>query len=285
MSSTYNPNGKIPSPVVAGQILSAILSSTNASPIQVTFSAPPGYNDQDTVEIQNHQTNTAANGIWVVTKITGSVYALNGSTGNGVGGNTGTAQDFSLLPTLTLPSDGDLSTAASVNTPLEGTANFAPYLYRLTGAFRLINVYTAKFGNNAAVVNPGFAATTTASTSYVNATGLTALLWPSGGPGAQASDVFQYTAYWQWESQASTQSSTTLGFQTNGGSYSQVSGAPSAFGQAVGGNSVAMIDGFFNPGFCNSWDFSVMIRNIPGTSDQFTFWGGATIRVNHYRPN
>jgi hypothetical protein len=285
MSSIYNPNGAAPTYSVAGQQLFPIASSTNATPIKVTLQTPTTFGDQDTVEIQGHQTNTAANGVWTVSKIDSSNFFLNGSIGNGVGGATGTAQDFSIYPVLSVPGDGDLVNAANVNTPIEGSANAIPFLYRLTGAYRMINSYSVQFGNQAVSVNPSYGAITTASTTFVNATGQTALLFGAGfKPCLQVNDLLQYTGYWQWESGASHQSYTTLGFQKNGGSYSQVTNCASAFGNA---NSVstATIDGSFQPGSANSFDFSIMILNIPGTSDTFTFFGGASLRVNHYRLN
>ena len=72
----------------------AIQSSTNASPIVVT-SAGHGLVSGDTVEIAGHTINTFANGMWEVTKLTDNTYSLNGSTGNGVGGASGTGRNMS----------------------------------------------------------------------------------------------------------------------------------------------------------------------------------------------
>jgi len=72
----------------------AIQSSTNASPIVVT-SAAHGLVTGDTVEISGHTTNTFANGMWEVTKLTDDTYSLDGSTGNGVGGATGVGRNMS----------------------------------------------------------------------------------------------------------------------------------------------------------------------------------------------
>lgn len=68
-----------------------ITSSTNASPIVVT-AASHGYVTGDVVTIAGHLVNTAAVGTWIVTKVTDNTFSLNGSTGNGVGGATGTVQ-------------------------------------------------------------------------------------------------------------------------------------------------------------------------------------------------
>jgi len=71
--------------------LFAIASSTNASPIVVTTSASHGFSNGENIRVANHTTNTAANGTWVAASVSSTTVALTGSTGNGVGGATGTA--------------------------------------------------------------------------------------------------------------------------------------------------------------------------------------------------
>lgn len=67
-----------------------IVSSTNASPIAVTVTGHP-FATGDQVVISGHLINTAANGIWTITKTGTDTFTLTGSTGNGVGGASGTA--------------------------------------------------------------------------------------------------------------------------------------------------------------------------------------------------
>ena len=68
-----------------------ISASTNASPIVITTGAVAnGVYTGETVYISGHLVNTNANGTWVATKLTATTFSLNGSTGNGVGGATGT---------------------------------------------------------------------------------------------------------------------------------------------------------------------------------------------------
>lgn len=67
-----------------------ILSSTNASPIAVTTTAPHGLANGAVVTIAGHLVNTDADGTWVATVTGPNSFTLNGSTGNGVGGATGT---------------------------------------------------------------------------------------------------------------------------------------------------------------------------------------------------
>jgi hypothetical protein len=68
----------------------AIASSTNASPIEITTSAPHGYSTGQKVTVVGHLVNTNANGTWEVTVTGASTFELNDSAGNGVGGATGT---------------------------------------------------------------------------------------------------------------------------------------------------------------------------------------------------
>ena len=299
MSSIYNPNGTIPAPSVAGQQRFPILSSTNSAPIQVTIATPVAWSDQDTIAIENHQTNTNANGMWVVTKISSTIFLLNGSTGNGVGGATGTGQDYSLTPVLTVMGDGDALTAPNLNPAIEGTANIGPFLYQMSGKYRLYDIYSVQFGDQASSI-PVYGATTTSSTTFVNASGLTGLLsglFPAGSwPALQSNDILQYTAFWQFQMTTfgggTVGCYTTLGMNKNGGSYTQVAGSTSAYspdeGSALDGPVYpisAMIDGYVNPGVSRIFDFSVMVRSPSGSSMGMHFFGGASLRVNHYRLN
>ena len=68
-----------------------IVSSTNASPININISTH-GYVTGDTVVITGHTTNTNANGTWTITRVDANNFTLNGSTGNGVGGASGTVR-------------------------------------------------------------------------------------------------------------------------------------------------------------------------------------------------
>lgn len=71
-----------------------IESSTNASPIVVTITGHT-ISDGDFVQVLDHETNTAANGIWRAINTTADTLELEGTTGNGVGGATGTLQKVS----------------------------------------------------------------------------------------------------------------------------------------------------------------------------------------------
>lgn len=77
-----------------------IVSSTNATPIVVTATAH-GLDNGDFVQIADHETNTAANGVWKVANKTVDTFELTdpvsgaNSVGNGVGGATGQLRDIS----------------------------------------------------------------------------------------------------------------------------------------------------------------------------------------------
>lgn len=115
MSTTY-----------AGKKIS-IVSSTNATPIAIVANAH-GYSTGDSVSIAGHLINTNANGEFtiVVTGVNG--FTLDSSVGNGVGAGTGTVTSFVGL--LTIPADGDVRNAASVNVATEGAADREQLLYQ-----------------------------------------------------------------------------------------------------------------------------------------------------------
>lgn len=84
----------------AAQILGSttnIVSSTNASPIVVTANSH-GLGTGDQVIVAGHATNTAAVGTWNISASTTNTITLRGTTGNGVGGATGTVQGVTLPP-------------------------------------------------------------------------------------------------------------------------------------------------------------------------------------------
>lgn len=67
-----------------------ISAATNASPIVITTSASHGYTTGDVVTIVGVLGNTAANGTWPITVLTGTTFSLTGSTGNGAYTSGGT---------------------------------------------------------------------------------------------------------------------------------------------------------------------------------------------------
>lgn len=67
-----------------------ITGATNATPIQITTSAPHGLQTGDRVTVASVGGNAAANGDFTITKVGASTYTLNGSTGDGAYTSGGT---------------------------------------------------------------------------------------------------------------------------------------------------------------------------------------------------
>jgi hypothetical protein len=93
----------------------AIATSTNTTPITVTTSSPHGMLNGARVAIYNHQTNTAANGVWTITRTGANSMTLNGSASAFAGGATGTVQPLTYGAAGTIPSDGDNDSASTFN--------------------------------------------------------------------------------------------------------------------------------------------------------------------------
>jgi hypothetical protein len=146
----YAAQGTIPTVTSGAGRRVAIVSSTNASPIVIHATAH-GMLTGDSIEVEGHATNTAANGQWQATKVDADHLALNGSTGNGVGGATGYITDFQLQPAVMIPAPGDAASMVTLGPVLEGNANPAPFLYRRLGKWRLYNEYSLLAG---AIVPP-----------------------------------------------------------------------------------------------------------------------------------
>jgi hypothetical protein len=107
-----------------------ITNATNASPIVVTTSAAHNFATNDRVTVEGVSGNTAANGDWVITKLSSTTFSLNGSTGNGAFGVIGspTVTNHSLTPQFQIPSDDDTLNAASVNAAFETLGDRTQFL-------------------------------------------------------------------------------------------------------------------------------------------------------------
>lgn len=137
-----------------------IASTSNTTPIQVTWSGAVPFNDGDTIEIEGHATNVNANGVWPYQKIDSTHGLLVGSTPTAAGGATGIGLDWSINPILQVPEDlVDDVDANTVNPTFQGLFDLAPYMYRRMGAYSLIDVKARDDG----------AVFTTFSTTAVNA--------------------------------------------------------------------------------------------------------------------
>lgn len=109
----------------------SISSSTNASPIVVTASAPTGIVAGDAVLVSGHQGNTAANGVWIADTVGGggTTIALRGSHGNGVSTASGTIRSLAVGADFFGPADNDDEDAASIIPSLETLADRTAFLW------------------------------------------------------------------------------------------------------------------------------------------------------------
>ena len=93
-----------------------IASSTNASPIEITTATAHGLTDGAQVTISAHSVNTNANGTWTIAWVSTTKFTLTGSTGNGIGGATGTVTSGSILNnTFTCNQRGDNGSTAATH--------------------------------------------------------------------------------------------------------------------------------------------------------------------------
>jgi hypothetical protein len=101
-----------------------------------------GLTTGDTVFVNQHLANLAANGIYSVIVTGTTTFTLTGTTGTGVGGATGTVQPLSFNSTFTIPADTvDNLAATSVNVPLEALADRSALLSSWAGPYFLYQEY------------------------------------------------------------------------------------------------------------------------------------------------
>lgn len=275
-----NGNGTVPA-ATSGYTTHAIMSSTNAAPIAVTFTGSHGFNEGDTIEVEGHATNTAANGQWQVHITGAATLQLVGSTGNGVGGATGYAVDYSLNPLIQVGDDGDGASALNLNTPYEGLFNFVPYLYRRVGNYRLYDVKS---------LTGGTLFTTTATTALNSSTwtdlGITPL---AGNRYVQQNDILRFGFF---STVSSTGSAPTVavafGLNVNGGGASVL--ATSALGfNPFASSVIAPMTLAFDlvypvPGIALPYAISIMGLSASATPS-ITLSGPWQLQIRHYRSN
>ncbi len=105
-----------------------ISGATNATPIVITTTAAHLSVTGDTVEVSGVGGNTAAIGVWQITRISGTTFSLNGSVGSGAYTSGGTVRNISLTPQLTAPDDGDTLDAASIMVSVEAAHDRLQFL-------------------------------------------------------------------------------------------------------------------------------------------------------------
>lgn len=289
MSTTYNPDSTLVTST-GGYASKAISSSTNASPIVVTTSTTHGYANGDVVQIENHATNTNANGLWTIVVLTSNTFSLTGSTGNGVGGATGYAIDYSLQPLLTLPSGGDTRNVSSVNTPIEGIGNFAPYLFQRVGASRLYWAGQAGAGSMFGATS----ATALNSSTWTALTGLSSITLTSNTPSTQQlalkqGDRLRLTFTCSMSQTANSVIAIAFGIGLSGGAVAAIQQSSVQYSNQNSGCIVPasiVYDYQYSGGVAAGEAWAVSIMGLSSASTPTLtlagFWG---LRVQHYRSN
>lgn len=119
-----------------------VSGASNATPIEITTTAPHLLTNGDVVDVTGVGGNTAANGQWAISVVDGTHFLLVGSAGNGAYTSGGHVQSLSMGPTFQIPSDGDTLDAASVNTALEALGDRTAALGEDIGAIRWMTTST-----------------------------------------------------------------------------------------------------------------------------------------------
>lgn|SRR5271165_720394 len=132
MPQQYSGNAALILPAAAVNIT----SSTFANPTVIQTSAAHNLSTGDYVDIQQHQTNTIANGIWPATFVDATHFSIP-VAGTAAGGATGTAQPLSVGASMQQPVDGDSGSAASVLVSLGVLSDRTAFLGLGTGQYKL----------------------------------------------------------------------------------------------------------------------------------------------------
>lgn len=314
MSTTYSGDGTVPSATRPWN-RQAISSSTNTSPIQLVIPSH-GFNSGDTISVEGHLTNTNANGLHSILRIDANTISLNGTTGTAAGGATGYALDYEVQPQITIPSDGDLVNASSVDPALEASRDIIPYLFRRAGRYSLFDVYhnsqsvstptTATNGPGGGstlftIPNP----TSGAWHDYPNMTALIGWGGPPDNPGEIqsaiiAGDLIEVALEININAQDSVDGlpdfAFALSYESNGGSYATLSASQrllSVEGTASGGNVTSInaslaLSAFIQATTASTFNFGLQYWPIGGIAN-----GNTTLSIpaawrflaKHYRLN
>jgi hypothetical protein len=296
MSTVYYGDGTQPTPVKGALAAVNIESSTDATPIVIqTFSAH-GFtngsgNPTDTVEIEGHLVNTNANGVWQITVIDATHYALDGSTGTGAGagGATGYAHNYSIAPAQTLLSDGDLAGASGLNPPVENLTNVVPFIYRRLGKYRLYDIYQTSSGlpvsqfANVSIAAPGPA-------EFVGGSDLLGFhASPAFAPVAQVNDILEARVSFSlsWTSGGGLNLLMGLGMDYSTGlviDQGSVQGQNTAYA-SLAEHGINLI-GWWKATAAVTFDLSIVAgyTGISGTNGLICLTPLRVV-VHHYRPN
>lgn len=269
--------------VTAGGSVS-ITSSTNASPIVVQTSAAHGRVAGDTVDIYGHQTNTAANGQWIVDVPDATHLSLRSSTGNGVGGATGTVDFLAFGAAFQQPSDGDAANAASVDTPFQAEADREVALLVSTGVYKLADLKHVVRNLSGLNTSYGSVSTTTAFTDVISTMGAEFTM-----ANAQVGDILELDFDISVAGGTTTQIYGLSLYRSNvvpgaGTSFVRISGAGKTWKQTAPGTIPVHLKGWFSIGTTGTCQVAIFGQSNLAGADTITFYDDETIVAKLWRP-
>lgn len=302
MPSQYNADGTIPQ-ATRGWVRVPIVDSTNATPI-VVHAVAHGFTEGDTVSVEGHDVNTAANGLHTIHVVDADHFSLAGTTGNGVGAATGYVIDYSVNPVITIPADTDPVNAASVDPAFEGLFNPVPFLYRRAGKYALFDLYTES--NFAGFHDPFSSARTilnqTLSHVAWNTIFANVMSFPAPGPALLAGDrlsidwTFTPRIFGSGDGHGDTGTKQdmgwTLGLSLAGGGVTAFEAASQSqwiVGQDIVGHAAAfnLHHEYVAPVAADFFDLAILClpRIDPVGTLSFEFGGSWQMSIRHYRLN
>jgi hypothetical protein len=272
-----------------------IVSTTNATPIKVEVTGH-GYGTGDRVEIEGAADPNAA-GNWNITFVDANHFTLDGSVGTLAGGAVGTASNWTILPNVQLPSDGDLVDAANANPPVENALNLGAYPGLVNSRWRVVDIYNQRVDDTTPVTNTAWSATTPLAAAYAFAQNNP--IWgngigesPSINPVFTTGDVLdiEFTTTLVYAS-AGVLGAIALAVSDNGTNIFPVKGTACVLPIANSNQALTL------NGRAYAADFSPAF-NAPGAVFQvgvvvygnaagptYTLHGAYSLRIVHYRPN
>lgn len=265
----------------------SIASSTDANPIVITTATAHGLVTGETVHIDGHQTNTAANGVWEDVQVLLPTTFSIAATGNGVGGATGTVQNLS-LGTCQLPSDGDNEDAVSVNVGLEFLSDAAAFQAQTTGAYKIVAEGTipSATGTASSITTAGSG---TWATTAIETTGPATFVLTGLCPG----DIVETDCVWPVNISASSGAvkiGIIVGFFTYGGSAtftSPSSSTPLTTGSQTSTSGVytpvTLVSSDTVPSSCNCASFALAAQTLASTEATLAT-PAVTVRYRVLRP-
>ena len=140
MPVTYPGNGTIPSTTSGAGRIVPIQAVTETGSGLVVQATGHGFNEGDTVEIEQ---GGAADGVYTIHVQDANDFLLNDTIGVVyASGAVGYCIDYQVLPAVSLPANGsDLVDATVAGAVWEAEQNFQPWMYRLSGKYRIYGSY------------------------------------------------------------------------------------------------------------------------------------------------